>query len=77
METTTMNHQQTVKLYYGRKDWFHNVCGLNDTGLVPGHSLTEKCISKQDCIDTFGDKKANNGYKVGRNSELHDRVVWL
>jgi len=72
-----MNHQKIVKLYYGRKDWFHSICALNDTDLVPGHSLTEKYISKQDCIDTFGDKKTNNGYKVSKNSEFCDRVVWL
>jgi len=75
--TTIEKTNNVITFYYGRKDWFKVVCGLNDKGLISGQSLTESHVSKQACIDKFGDVKANNGYKVGKDSEFRDRVVWL
>jgi len=75
MATTPTNHDNLQRLHYGKKDWFIVICGLNDTSLVPSQTLTKKHISNQDCIEVLGDQKANNGYKVGKNSKYRDRVL--
>ena len=53
------------------------MCGLNGHGLIPDHTLTEAHVSKQECVEMFGDKKSNNGYRVSRNPDFIDRVNWL
>jgi len=72
---STKDH--TLTLYYGNKDRFVTICGLNGRGLIPDQTLTEMHISKKECIDMFGDKKSNNAYKTPRNSQFIDRVTWL
>ena len=77
MASASGSQPSLQKLYYGKKDWFVAVCGLNGSGLVPGLNVGETHISRQQCIDVFGDQKASNGYKVGKTSPYRDRVLWL
>jgi len=71
------HHRNTITLHYGTKDWFVHVCGLNGHGKIPGSTLIESDVSKQECMDMFGDKKSNNGFKTSKHQEFLDRVIWL
>jgi len=57
-DKTHQGNTVTLK-YYGTKDWFVHVCGLNGHGKIPDSTLIESDVSKQECVDMFGDKKSN------------------
>lgn len=65
--------------HYGEKGWFKYVTRLNGDGLIPGNTLTELHVSKEECREmfTFGGVQSNNGYKTTNCSFFNDRVQWL
>ena len=66
--------------YYPEKGWFKHVCKLNDTGLIPGVTLTEEHVSKKECRQMFlyGGERSNNGYRVNTNcSFFNERLQWI
>jgi len=68
---------QTLRLHYGNKDWLVIVCRLNGHSLILHQTFIKAHISKQECIDMFGDKKSSNGYKVSKNPDFIDQTMWL
>lgn len=66
--------------YYGEKGWFKYVTRLNGDGLIPGSTLTEEHVSKEQCKEMFvyGGRQSNNGYRTNLwTSFFNERVSWL
>jgi hypothetical protein len=54
-----------------------STCGLNGKGLIPGETLKEEHVNKEECRKWFGEPKSKNGYKTRAHQEFTDRVNWL
>ena len=67
-------------LYYLEKGWFKHVCKLNDNGLIPGGTLTEEHVSKDECREmfTYAGDRSNNGYRLTASTTFfNERLQWI
>ena len=66
--------------YYPEKGWFKHVCKLNDNELIPGGTLTEEHVSKEECRQMFlyGGERSNNGYRLSASCLFfNERLQWI
>lgn len=74
------NNISMETFYYPEKGWFKHVTKLNASGLIPGSTLTEQHVSKEECKQMFhyGGDRSNNGYRINPHcSFFNERLQWL